>query len=205
MHVGGWGFFLHIGVIQATALTEVLVTPEMQMRVGYCNRPTRSGQPCNFSGSCCSHHARLEVQDMEREDRQSLLREHGACGEIMANGRACDNVRGRCRYHALEEQRCQSCKEDEPYSRCRRAREAGSLFCGFHLPWPNLGLNLKRYAEAKEGAVVDVAGFCAAHYPSATGPPPVDFDRLVAVLLALPAEEPAEEQVHECLTPEGSE
>ena len=116
-------------------------------------------------------HKNLESRDMAKEDRSSRLFSRGVCGAVIASGKACGNVRGECSFHALEEQRCQSCKDQEPATRCRLGREPNSLHCSYHLLFPNLGLNLQRYAEAKrkEGAAVDMEGFCAAFW-NAHGP-----------------------------------
>ena len=126
---------------------------------------------------------------MTREDRASRLFSRGVCGVATASGKPCGNVRNECPYHPPEEQRCQSCKDEEPATRCKLRRDPDSLYCNLHSPFPNLGLNLQRYAEAKrkEGAVVDKEGFCAAHYPKSKSWPPVDFDRLVEILAPLQA------------------
>lgn len=95
----------------------------------------------------------------------------------MSNGRSCENVRGRCRFHATDDaQRCESSIEKDPAVRCKRPRQEGSSFCPFHQDYPHLSTNLQKFVEevggvsALQRGVLDT--FFTRFYASTTAPRP---------------------------------
>ena len=84
-----------------------------------CGRLTNSGAPCKcvIEREPCPFHNRLEQRDMEAADRESLKIEKGICGKVLPSG-LCEQVRGRCAFHAQDVARCTSTIDSDPSKQC---------------------------------------------------------------------------------------
>ena len=134
---------------------------------------------------------------MAREDRLSRAVEKGLCGTPTAGGGRCDRIRGDCPYHAAGEARCSSCLDGAPDRQCSLMKEPGSDFCSCHREFPNLGRQLKQFAEEcrQAGRRFTQQAFLAAHFPTATSTPSPNLYVLVGELLCLPPPTAQESQV----------
>ena len=116
------------------------------------------------------------MKEAEQERKRRRIEEKGRCGPD------CNNVRGECKFHPLEGQRCGSCLDKKPGQQCSLSKAADSHYCDFHQPFPNLGKYVLQYA-LEHGANVQVEDFLQAYYPDATETPAVDLNNLAAALL----------------------
>jgi len=160
--------------------------------LGCCNRPCRTGKPCQWPAGGCSIHRKLEALDMAREDRLSYINlGKGLCNALTASGRPCDQLCGRCPYHAEESRRCESCLDAQPKRRCQLARVGETHVCEYHTAFPDLGKMLLEHLRA--GGAPAQEEFLAAHYPASAGEFRGSFQALVATLSAQVAAAPAPE------------
>ena len=114
-----------------------------------CGRATKSGGFCNISAPCKCHKSQADEENtMTAEDKQSCKIERGTCDVTLRDGEdICDNIKGRCDWHAPDSQRCQSMIEREPERRCWNYRQEASDYCRDHHEFPNVSVNAKAYGE----------------------------------------------------------
>ena len=135
-----------------------------------CGHPTRKGMPCSWPRPCPVHKAE-EAQDHKRR----RLDVEGRCGPN------CSAVRGDCKFHPQEGQRCESCLDAKPDQQCSLAKAGVSNYCCWHQQFPNLPKVLLQYAR-EHGSEFQVEDFLKACYPEATEPP-FDLNAFAATLL----------------------
>ena len=125
---------------------------------------------------------------MAREDKLSQRMNKGLCGALCHDGKPCENIKGDCRAHATGAQQCKSCMDAAPARRCFLARGAGSEYCAYHAPFPDLGRKLKEHAEQCRlaGAPFVPDAFFGMHYPGRKDRPPGNLHALVCTLMFLP-------------------
>ena len=130
---------------------------------------------------------------MAREDRLSYINlGRGLCNALTTSGRRCDQLCGRCPYHAEESRRCESCLDAQPERRCQLARVGYTRFCEYHTAFPDLGKILLEHLRAGVAPVQEE--FLGAHFPTSAGEFRGNFQALVATLsaqMAAPALETA--------------
>ena len=83
---------------------------------------------------------------MEAADRESLKIEKGICGKVLPSG-LCEQVRGRCAFHAQDVARCTSTIDSNPSKQCKLRKANGADVCSYHHDYPNLSSNLLAYLD----------------------------------------------------------
>ena len=104
-------------------------------------------------------------------DNDSKKRERGICGARLRDSEGiCDNIKGRCDWHAPDSQRCQSMIERDQERRCCNYRQEPSDYCRDHHEFPNVSVNAKAYGEdccRHPKKICERAEFLMKYYPIA--------------------------------------
>ena len=137
-----------------------------------CGRATKSGGFCNVSAPCKRHKSQADEENsMTAEDKLSCKIERGTCDVTLRDGEdICDNIKGRCDWHAPDSQRCQSMIERDPERRCWNYRQEASDYCRDYHEFPNVSVNAKAYGEdccRHPKKVCERAEFLMKYYPIA--------------------------------------
>ena len=100
-----------------------------------------------------------DTASVSSEDQSEL------CGEITNNGHACDNIKGRCPYHAEGANRCESMVDGSRDQRCKLHKKSGQRCCCHHEEFPNLSVKAGEYLEKLTDEAPNEEALLANYFP----------------------------------------
>ena len=105
---------------------------------------------------------------MAAAENDSKKRERGICGARLRDSEGIrDNIKGKCRWHAPDSQRCKSMIESDSEKRCWNYKQELSDYCLCHNDFPNVSVNAESYGEecsARPLKICDRAEFLMKFY-----------------------------------------
>ena len=117
----------------------------------------------------CDGSASTETPDTASVSSEDLFE---LCGEITNNGHACDNIKGRCPYHAEGANRCESMVDGNREQRCKLHAKSGERYCCHHEEFPNLSVKAGEYLEKLTDEAPNEEAFLAKYFPVRKKLPP---------------------------------